>query len=588
MNVEHALGSPYTTKNTPHGLRELVRAFSPFERLLFAILTLATLVTGFVILYRLNNMLLVEMPSSGGEITEGVVGSPRFINPLLALSDADRDLSALVFAGLMRPSSDGVLKPTLASGYSVSDDGLKYRFFLRDDNVFSDGSSLTADDVVFTIKAIQNQTFKSPRYPNWEGIGVEKINDYTVEFTLPQAYAPFLENTTVGILPKHIWEQATPEEFPLSNYNIEPIGAGPYKVSSIQRGASGIPEGYTLVPNKYFSLGKPHMSRITIRFYHTEEEILTALKQGTIDAASNISPAALDTIATLPPETIHHSPLPRVFAVFFNQNKVTAFQEPEIRQALNMVTPKDGIISGILHGYASKLDGPLPPGILPGQATSTEETATASSSFEKAAVLLEKNGWERDETTHVWKKNSSTGNKTLSFTLSTTDVPELKDAAERIASSWRIFGADVELKVFEPTDLTQNIIRPRRYDALLFGEVIGREPDLYAFWHSSQRNDPGLNIALYANITTDKLLEDARATLSSTMRTDLYKQFDTLIRQEQPAIFLYAPDLVYILPTSIQNVSLSRVTSAEERFQNVEQWYVNTDHVWPFVKKLFE
>lgn len=259
MNVEHAWKSHKTmhtlVKNTSHSLQVLIRSLSPFERLLFAILTFATLTSGFILLYRINSLFLVEIPSSGGEIIEGVVGSPRFINPLLALSDVDRDLSALLYVGLMRPSSDGVLKPALASGYSVSDDGLKYRFFLRDDNVFSDGSPLTADDVVFTIKAIQNQTFKSPRYPNWEGVEVEKINDYTVEFTLPQAYAPFLENTTVGILPKHIWEKATPEEFPLSNYNIEPIGAGPYKVSSIQRGDSGIPEGYTLIPNKHFTLG---------------------------------------------------------------------------------------------------------------------------------------------------------------------------------------------------------------------------------------------------------------------------------------------------------------------------------------------
>ncbi len=585
--MEHAWKQPFTTQ-PPKGLRDTLRVFSPFERLLFALLAGIALTSGLTLAYRINNMFLVDMPATGGHVVEGVIGSPRFINPLLALSDADRDLAALFYTGLMRPTADGGLKPALASGFSVSDDGLRYRFYLRDDNTFTDGVPLSADDVVFTIQMIQNPAFKSPLYANWEGITVTKINDYAVEFTLPQPYAPFLENTTVGILPKHIWEHATADEFPLSNYNIEPVGAGPYMLSTIQRGPSGIPQAYVLTPNKHFALGTPHLSSITIRFYHTEQEIVDALTKGTINATAGLSPSTLGDLASLRSATIHHAPLPRVFGVFFNQNKVGAFQAPEVRKALALITPKDAIVQDVLGGYGTVLDGPLPPDILATASSSDEQKTNASSSLEQARKLLQDAGWKQNETTHVWEKDTDNGMVSLTFTLSTTNVPELKAAAEHVADSWRTLGANVELKVFEPTDLTQNIIRPRRYDALLFGEVIGREPDLYAFWHSSQRNDPGLNIAMYTNIATDKLLEQARATLSGDKRMALYADFETSINKEVPAVFLYSPDLIYILPSDIQNVSLKRITAPEERFQNVQDWYTQTDRVWPFVKKLLE
>lgn len=584
--MEHILQQSFKQKSVT-GWRDLLRIFSPSERLLFALLSCVALASGLTIAYRVNNLFLVDVPATGGTVVEGVIGSPRFINPLLALSDADRDLATLLYTGLMRPTADRGLKPALASGYSVSDDGLRYRFYLRDDNVFSDGSPLTADDVVFTIQTIQNPAFKSPLYANWEGITVTKINEYAVEFMLPQPYSLFLENTTVGILPKRIWEHATPDEFPLSNYNIEPIGAGPYALKTIGRGPSGIPQAYILAPNKHFALGKPHISSIAIRFYRSEQEIVDALLKGDINATAGLSPSTLVDLTSLRTTTVHHAPLPRVFGVFFNQNKVEAFQAPEVRKALALMTPKDAIVQEVLGGYGTVLDGPLPPDIL-GTSSPARSTITASSSLEQAQQLLTNAGWKRNETTHVWEKDTDKGIVSLTFTLSTTNIPELKAAAERVADQWRTLGAAVELKVFEPTDLTQNIIRPRRYDALLFGEVVGRQPDLYAFWHSSQRNDPGLNIAMYTNIATDKLLEQARTTLSTDQRMLLYADFEDSINKEVPAVFLYAPDLIYLLPSDIQNVSLSNINAPEERFQNVQEWYTQTDRVWPFVKKLME
>ena len=165
----------------------------------------------------------------------------------------------------------------------------------------------------------------------------------------------------------------------------------------------------------------------------------------------------------------------------------------------------------------------------------------------------------------------------LSFSLSTSDVPELKAVALRIKTQWEAMGASVELKIFESGDLNQNVIRPRKYDAILFGEIIGRDSDLFAFWHSSQRNDPGLNIAMYMNSVADKLLEDMRRAIDKEKRTVAYEKFRAEIKKDVPAVFIYAPEFVYILPQKIKGVSIGTITVPAARFLNINEWYIDTD-----------
>jgi peptide/nickel transport system substrate-binding protein len=195
-----------------------------------------------------------SVPISGGSLSEGVIGSARFINPILAISDSDRDLTTLIYSGLMRSMPDGSIIPDLAESYQISDDGKTYTFILKDDLTFHDGTSVTTDDIEFTIAKIQENAIKSPKRPNWDGVIIEKINSKEIKFHLRQPYAPFLENTTVGIVPKYLWKDVQADEFPLSLFNFEPIGSGPYKIDSIQRNKSGLPQTYSLAPFKNFAL----------------------------------------------------------------------------------------------------------------------------------------------------------------------------------------------------------------------------------------------------------------------------------------------------------------------------------------------
>ncbi|MFZ3020010.1 MAG: ABC transporter substrate-binding protein, partial [Minisyncoccia bacterium] len=221
--------------------KKAYKLFSATEKVIFLVLATVMVVTAIIIIFNLNRNFLVDVPTRGGSLVEGVIGTPRFINPVLAVTDADKDISALVYAGLLKANPDGNYKNLLAESVDVAPDGKTYFVHIKNGAVFQDNSAVTADDVIFTIDRIKDPLIKSPIRGNWDGVSVEKIDNYSIAFHLKAPYAPFLGNLTVGILPKHIWEKVTTDEFPWSDLNLNAIGAGPYKVVNVSRDSSGIP-----------------------------------------------------------------------------------------------------------------------------------------------------------------------------------------------------------------------------------------------------------------------------------------------------------------------------------------------------------
>ena len=584
MKEIEASGDSLHTLKKKSFISRIVGTFSPFEKLLFLILLVVFVGSSVNIVHAVNRNALVEVASPGGSFREGVVGSPRFVNPLLAQSNADRDLSALIYGGLMRANPDGTVSHELARSHTVSEDGLAYSVLLREDIFFHDGEPVTADDVVFTVKLAQNPGVKSPRRGSWEGVLVEKVTDTEVVFTLEQPYAPFVQNLTLGILPQHIWGDANIEEITFSEFNTNPIGSGPYRLKSVKRSGSGIPRYYELVAFNQFALGKPFINSLRIYFYPNEDFLIDAYINGTIDSINSISSNNL-AYAELNVDDmrIEQVPLPRIFGVFFNQNQAGVFANIEVRKALDVALDKKRIVREILGGYGTTIQSPIPPGILPEQEFDEEEQALRQLSQKKRAIdILERNGWKINEETGVWEKKTDDGLERLSFSISTSNIPELKAVADIVQEEWQAIGADVDVNVFETGDLNQNVIRPRKYDALLFGEIVGRELDLFPFWHSSQRNDPGLNIALYANITADAVLEDARITRNVGERLEKFAAFEKEILDDIPAVFMYAPDFIYVAPENISNIKLGSISTPSERFLNIHEWYIHTDNVWNF------
>jgi len=563
-------------------LDRALKSFSPVEKVLSAVFAVLLVFGAGSLLYNVNALFLTEIPAPGGEIREGIIGSPRFLNPLLSLSDADRDLTMLIYSGLLKPTPDGLLIPDLASDYAISKDGLSYTFTLRKDATFHDGMPVLADDVIFTIQKAQDSTLKSPKRANWEGVTAEKKDDHTVVLTLKRPYAPFLENATMGILPKHLWKEADAEQFSFSPINLEAVGSGPYKVKKITRNNSGIPYYIELSAFDHYTLGAPYIKNITLYFYPNEKELLKGLTRGEISGVNTITPQGAKTLEASGAR-IERTPLPRIFGVFFNQNQSAVLSEKAVRRALELATDKQQLVDKVLYGYGVPIQGPIPPLLL--QSNLSESTTTIASRLTEADALLTKAKWIKNPTTGIRERAKGKTTERLSFSLVTSDVPELRESAQLLKEMWGKLGIEVRLQVFESGDLNQNIIRPRKFDALLFGEIIGRDLDLFAFWHSSQRNDPGLNIASYTNSKVDKLLEEARRTTDPDKRTLNYRTVVASISADEPAIFLYSPEFIYILPKEIRGFSLGRTTIPSERFLDVHHWYVNTEKVWTVFTK---
>ena len=539
-----------------------VQRLSPGDRLIAGVLALFVLATSFAGLIALERSFLVTVPAYGGSLTEGIVGKPRFVNPLLALTDADRDLVALTYAGLMQVDGDGNLVPALAESYTVSEDGVEYTFVLREHAKFSDGSPVTADDVVFTVEKAQDPALRSPELANWANIRAETLDARTVLFTLPQPYAPFLADTTLGILPASKWRNVPVDEFSFSPLMLEPVGAGPFEVGRIERSKDGSILAYELRASKTYALGRPYLDRILMKFYPDVQKLAEAYERGSVQSAYGI-----------PEKGALRAPYSRVFGAFFNSDENPVLASLEVRKALSFAVDRAKIVNGTLGGYATPLTGPVPPGSGIEQPALPEGDTVAN-----AVAVLEDAGWSRNEETGVWGDGESV---LPSLTIRTSNVPELKSIAASIEADWERLGVPTEVALYEPGDLASSVIRPRAYEVLLFGMVIGRDRDLFAFWDSGERSDPGLNISSYANREVDLLLERVREERDPLLVQEDLAELSSLIAADYPAAFTHAPDFLYAIPNSVHGVRLPQIAAPSDRFASVATWYRNTEEVWP-------
>ena len=540
------------------------------EKVVFLVLFATAWVTGTLILINIDRYHSKKVPASGGTLVEGEVLAPKFINPLLTVSDTDRDLTRIIYAGLLKSDGKGGLTPNLAERYEISEDGLTYTFYLKNDLYWHDNSRLTAQDVAFTINLAKNPKIDSPKRANWEGVAVEISGDREVKFHLKKPYAPFLENATLGIMPKHIWEKVAPEEFHLSEYNIQPIGAGPFRIGTVTKTQTGSISRYRLERFSRYRPRPAYLNAIEFVFFSSKEELATAMKDGDVNSGSG----SADTL----PKNSHiiEIRLPRIFGLFFNQGNFKPLEDLTLRTALELAIDRERIIREVAGGYGTATSLPIPPGTF-GHASTLEATTRDR---EQAKNILAKAGYADTDGDGIIEKKEKKNNTPIVITIATSDDPGLKRTAELIRDMWREIGVGVNIQPYELGDLEQTIIRPRNFETLLFGQVVGYDPDPFAFWHSSQRNDPRLNIALYASTRVDKLLDDARSTTDADKREELYKFFQQEIVKDKPAIFLYSPSYLYTIPGNLHGVALSQISLPQERFSNIAEWYMSEKSVW--------
>jgi len=560
-----------------YGLVSRWALWSPAKRYGISFVLVVLLIAGVGILLQLYANSTVEVPRQGGNYSEAMVGLPRFVNPVLAQSnDIDRDLARLVYPSLLAYDTEGGLVPSLARSFEIQNGGREYIFSLREDAVWEDGMPITAEDIAFTIRLIQDPTYSSPLRQNWTGVTVETDDAHTIRFILAFPYVPFPENATVGILPKHIWNKVASQSFPLADANLRPIGAGPYMFEQFQKDSSGYILSYTLKRNDTYFGVAPFLDSVTFTFFETIEEAQRAYERKTVDGISFVPAPVAAQLENQRQTTLVTFTIPRYFALFFNESRAPALASARVREALRHATNKEEIIQDVLSGKGTVVNSPIPSFM----DAFNEEAAVYVFDQERARALLEREGWVDKDGDGIREKGVREEATPLELTIATVEWPELKHAAQVLARQWEEVGARVVIEFFPIGELQQNVIRPREYQILLFGEVLSVDPDPFSFWHSSQKKDPGLNLSLYENNTVDKLLEEARQEQDPEARTRKLQDFQAQITADIPAIFLYNPDYIYAVNKNIKGVETGVIADPSWRFGNINMWFTQTKRIW--------
>lgn len=538
-----------------------MRALTRTERII-AISAFGVIVASSLILFALfikNETKVV--PARGGVHTEGIVGQPTFINPVVAESEADKALVRLIFADL----------GTIAEKIENVKDGRVWRVRLQETK-WHDGAKLTSDDVIFTIKSIQDPDARSPLFASWQGVFAQRLSEREVQFNLGSPYAFFEENLRqLFVLPKHLFADIPPPNWRLSEYSLKPIGSGPFMVvNTTALRPDGFIEGYTLAPNREYVGGQPFVHTLRVRFYPRKDDLIAAFNAGQIDGMAGIDPNELDRIKR--PHTIHAFRTPTYYALFINQNQHPALKDQKVREALSLALDREAIVTQSLRGYGSPLTTPLSP---------LDHATSSIPAFnrETAEQLLDEAGWIRGVSGVREKTSRSAPTSTLSFTLTIPQNAFVRETADAIRESWRTIGVELTINELPPADVIKGPIKNREYQFLIFGNSPNITQDLSSFWRSSERFDPGLNLSLFQSTSVDKLLDSIRQTTDASNRNDLQDRLIREITATTPALFLYSPDFLYVTSRGLRGVGEMPIQESSDRFQGVASWYLETARV---------
>jgi len=640
--------------------RKFFKILNKREKILFLIFFFSFLFSFIFLLVNFYFRNTEIRPASGGIFIEGLIGQPRFLNPIYAQArDIDRDLVELIFSGLMKYDGEGKIVPDLAREYKI-EEGKIFEVYLKENLLWSDQIPLTVDDIIFTIKIIQDPDYKSPLRAAWLGVETEKISDKAIRFKLKNPSVNFLENLTLKILPKHIWEKISPENFPLSEYNLKPIGSGPFKFKDLKIEKEKI-VSLNLIRNKnYHQI--PHLEQISFQFFENETDLIKNLNK-----VNGFSPIFLENYQISQDQFLTYKiSLPRYFAIFFNLEKSKIFSEKEIRKALNCGVNKIEILEKLFNGQGKIVDSPILPEIFdinPPSQTYQFNQDQAKEILDGAGFLENQEGKRvrmikkekefqfkndlklgsqgdevrelqkclardpevypeaeisgffgnltkravikfqekyKEEILEPWGFKEGTGmvSKTtreklneicfgeekeflpLKFSISTGNQKILVEIAKILKNQLEKLGAEIEIKEYDLPTLEREVIKKRDYEALLFGQVLTLIPDPFPFWHSLQKIDPGLNLSLYENKIVDKILEETRQNFNFEERAKKYQEFQDILIEEAPAIFLINPDYLYFLSKEIKGVNLTKITDPSKRFCQIEDWYIKTKRAW--------
>lgn len=507
----------------------------------------------------------VDAAASGGTYAEAVLGPIKTLNPLFAVSSAEQSASQLMFSRLLSYDTSGNLNNDLATSVVVDSTGKVYTVKIRGDVLWHDGRRLTSKDVAFTVGLLKSSATNTA-ITGWNDITVAIIDDTTVSFTLPAIYAPFTHALNFPILPEHILSNVEPNALRENDFSNNPIGSGPFKLRFVQDidDTTGRKVVYMERNSAYYK-GAARLERFQLHVYDSRDGIVRALASGEVNAAADLTNSDIAQVSTERYNVTSRAVRSGVYALF-NTIKST-MKDPAIRKALQVGTDTKAVREQ-LGAETLALDLPFTVGQLSG-----DLPAVPAYDPVYARKLLDDAGWKLDGL--VRKKDGAE----LTLRVVATKDNEYERVLETLAGQWRELGIAIDTVVVDPSDPTvafvQNILQQRNFDVLLYQLTIGADPDVYAYWHSSQTTVRGFNFSNYANAVSDDALASARSRLEPSLRNNKYLTFARQWVADAPAIGLYQSSSRYVYNKNITTFSSdAELITALDRYADVLYWSV--------------
>ena len=495
-----------------------------------------------------NTAIGIQKPNRGGVYKEAIIGQVKSVNPIFADNSATEDINSLVFSGLTKVNGSREIVADLAKKWEISADKKVYTFTLKDNLKWQDGVKLTANDIAFTVGLVQNPDTRSPFSASWNGVKSEVVDDSTIRFSLPSSYGNFLTITTLGILPKHRLEKVKPSNIRSDEFNQKPVGSGPYRLDLLEVDSSVI----NLQASEYYYIHEPYITTVRINLFQSTTEGIDALVRKQVDAVAVVLPDEVSTVEKVQDINDYRIGLPAYVGAFFNL-KSPVFADIKSRQAFAYAVDRQAIVDNDLKGEGMVSFYPIPAGFV----GFNQNAQKLIYDEQKAKDLISQ--------ANLGKVN---------LRIVTLDNPVYIKVASTLAEAWKKLGVNVEVITADSVQLQQNYIRSRNYDVLLYGQNIGLDSDVYSFWHSSQANDPGLNVSSYKNSEVDQLLESGRLAKDVNYKASRYSAFVEKWANDVPAIILYSPYYNYAQSDRIKGFEANKIAEPSNRFYNIYDWYI--------------
>jgi peptide/nickel transport system substrate-binding protein len=516
----------------------------------------------------------VDEPVAGGVYTEALIGSLGRLNPVLDYyNPADYDIDRLLFSSLMRFDSRGLPYYDLAQDIGISQDGRDYNFSIRPDAVWHDGEPVTSDDVIFTIEMMQDDAIPLP--PDikefWGQVKVLAINEKTIQFKLPEPFAPFMDYLTFGVLPRHLLEGVDAQQLADAAFNLEPIGSGPYRFENLIV-EDGKMAGVVLAAFDDYYGKKPFIEKVVFRYYPDASTALDAYDQGEVLGISQITKDVLPRALKEPNLNLFTARLPRLSLIYLNLDNPTVpfFEDANVRRALMMGLNRRWIVDRLMDGQAIIAHGP----IFPESWAYYDGVEHVNFDPEAALALLKTEGYTIPaEGGQVRAKDGVA----LSFKMVYPDDALYTEIAERIRDDWARLGVKADLEPLSYDELLNNYLEPRTYQAALVELNLGRspDPDPYPFWHQAQITG-GQNYSQWDDRQVSEYLEQARVLDDLNERARRYRNFQVRFSSELPALPLFFPVYSYGIDKQVNGVSIGPLFDPSDRFNNITSWYLIT------------